>query len=343
MGGIKNNAIYYWLLSGCAIIALMVVVGGITRLTQSGLSMVEWKPIVGAIPPLNEKEWLVEFEKYKTSPEYKVYHSHFSLNDFKSIFFWEYLHRLIGRILGLVFIIPCIIFWLKGHFSPEMKKKVVIILIGGLLQGVLGWFMVKSGLVNNPHVSHYRLAAHLMMALSLIVYIYWTALYYKHGIRKNVNSFISNKLINGLLLLVSIQIVYGAFVAGLKAGKMYNTFPKMGTNWFPKEIGQGFNEFGLYALTESHAIVQLIHRIIGISCFLIALFLLVKSKKYPRPISPSVRYLAMLVIFQVVLGVFTLVMAVPINLGVLHQSIAIVILLAIFKLKFKNRFSGKVN
>jgi cytochrome c oxidase assembly protein subunit 15 len=224
-----------------------------------------------------------------------------------------------------------------------MKKKVVIILIGGLLQGVLGWFMVKSGLVNNPHVSHYRLAAHLMMALSLIVYIYWTALYYKHGIRKNVNSFISNKLINGLLLLVSMQIVYGAFVAGLKAGKMYNTFPKMGNNWFPKEIGQGFNEFGLYALTESHAVVQLIHRIIGISCFLIAVIILLKSKKYPRPISPSVRYLAMLVIFQVVLGVFTLVMAVPINLGVLHQSIAIVILLAIFNLKFKNRFSGKVN
>lgn len=341
MKSTKNKLIYYWLLSGCAIIALMVVVGGITRLTQSGLSMVEWKPIVGAIPPLNEKEWIQEFEKYKTSPEYKVYHAHFTLSDFKSIFFWEYLHRLIGRVLGLVFIIPCLVFWLKGKFSSEMKRRVLLIFIGGLLQGVLGWFMVKSGLVNNPHVSHYRLAAHLVMALGLIAYIYWTAMCYKHGTRRIANKMISSSLLNGFLILISIQIIYGAFVAGLKAGKMYNTFPKMGDYWLPKEIGHAFQEMGVRALTESHSVVQLIHRIIGIACVLFASYLIIKAKTYNPIIFRSVQLLASLIFMQVLLGIITLILAVPITLGVLHQSVAIIILLAIFRLKFKSNFVWK--
>ena len=141
----KEKSIYYWLLSGCLLIALMVVIGGTTRLTQSGLSMVEWKPIVGAIPPLNEEAWVKEFNLYKKSPEFKVYNNHFTLKEFKSIFFWEYLHRLVGRVIGLVFIIPCLIFWLKGRFSKELKKRVLLILIGGICQGFLGWLMVKSG------------------------------------------------------------------------------------------------------------------------------------------------------------------------------------------------------
>jgi cytochrome c oxidase assembly protein subunit 15 len=335
----KNNAVYYWLIFGCVLIALMVVIGGITRLTQSGLSMVEWKPIVGAIPPLNEQEWNHEFELYKSSPEYKHYNSHFSLSDFKSIFFWEYLHRLIGRIIGLVFLIPCVVFWLKGKFSKELKNRVIIIFIGGLCQGIIGWLMVKSGLVKNPHVSHYRLALHLATALALIVYIYWTAMYVKHGNSRLKTVLFPVKYINGIAILISLQIVYGAFVAGLKAGKMYTTFPKMGDVWFPVELGTSFKDSGFLALTEAHSVVQLIHRLFGVSLFLIACYLLLILKKQHVAIVGPIRFLSLLIILQVVLGIFTLVLAVPVNLGVLHQSVAIIILLTIFQLKFRSKYN----
>lgn len=335
----KSNAIYRWLISGCLLIALMVVIGGITRLTQSGLSMVEWKPIVGVVPPLNEQHWIHEFELYKTSPEFKFYNSHFSLEDFKSIFFWEYLHRLVGRVIGLVFVIPCMFFWIKGSFTKELKKRVLIIFIGGLCQGVIGWLMVKSGLVKDPHVSHYRLALHLVTALALIVYIYWTALYVKYGDERRRVKLFSSGLINFLLVLVSVQIVYGAFVAGLKAGKMYTTFPKMGAVWFPNELRQSFDDLGLSAFTESHSVVQLIHRIIGVSCLCIGVYLLFSLKKLASFISPSVLVLSGLIIFQVLLGIFTLIFAVPVSLGVLHQGIAILVLLTIFRLKFKSNFN----
>lgn len=335
----KNNAVYYWLISGCILIALMVVIGGITRLTQSGLSMVEWKPIVGAIPPLNDQEWNHEFELYKNSPEYLHYNSHFTLKDFKSIFFWEYLHRLIGRVIGLVFIIPCVIFWLKGRFSPEMKKRVIIIFIGGLCQGVIGWLMVKSGLVKNPHVSHYRLALHLVTALALIVYIYWAALHVKHSSARVVTARFPVKLLNGIIGLISVQIIYGAFVAGLKAGKMFTTFPKMGDSWIPPDIATSFEMNGWISLFEAPSVVQLIHRLIGISLFGIALYLLLNLKKFDSSVVGTLRFLSILVLFQVILGVITLVMAVPVNLGVLHQSVAILVLLAVFRLKFESKFS----
>lgn len=334
----KNRAVYNWLILGCVLIALMVVIGGITRLTQSGLSMVEWKPIVGAIPPLNEQEWNHEFELYKSSPEYKHYNSHYSLSDFKAIFFWEYLHRLIGRIIGLVFIVPCVVFWLKGKFSGEMKKRVIIIFIGGLCQGIIGWLMVKSGLVKNPHVSHYRLALHLVTALALIVYIYWTAMYVKHGDRKINNPLFPARFINGMVILISLQIVYGAFVAGLKAGKMYTTFPKMGDHWFPTELSSSFKNTGILAVTEAHSVVQLIHRLVGITLFGIASYLLLTLKKRNPAIAGTIRVLALLIMLQVVLGIFTLVLAVPVNLGVLHQSVAIIILLAIFQLKYSSKY-----
>lgn len=337
----KSNAVYYWLISGCILIALMVIIGGITRLTQSGLSMVEWKPIVGAIPPLNEQEWIHEFELYKSSPEYKFYNSHFTLSDFKSIFFWEYLHRLIGRIIGLVFIIPCLIFWSKGLFSNELKKRIIIIFIGGLFQGILGWFMVKSGLVKAPHVSHYRLAAHLVTALALISYIYWTAMYYKQDARRLITPIVPARLINGIIALVSLQIIYGALVAGLKAGKMYTTFPKMGESWIPIELIRSFEIKGLLALIESPSVVQLIHRIIGITCFGMSIYLLSQQKKYPTSIIYTIQVVSSLIILQVLVGIATLITAVPVNLGVLHQSIAILILLAIFQLKFKSHYQWK--
>lgn len=334
----RENSIYSWLLTGCFLIALMVVIGGITRLTQSGLSMVEWKPIVGAIPPLNEIEWNHEFELYKSSPEYKQYNSHYTLSDFKAIFFWEYLHRLVGRILGLVFSIPCLIFWLKGMFSPELKKRVIIIFIGGLCQGILGWFMVKSGLVKNPHVSHYRLAAHLMAALILIIYCYKTALWVKHGEKKRVKTLMNERLINGMLILLLLQIIYGAFVAGLKAGKMYNTFPKMGDAYLPFDLTNGFVEKGIFALFESPSVVQFIHRILGITCFFLAMYLLIKSKNYFPSFKSKTRLFVFLIFTQVAIGITTLIFAVPVNLGVLHQIVALLILVVGFNIQFESTY-----
>lgn len=334
----NNSAIYYWLLSGCVLIAAMVIIGGITRLTRSGLSMVEWKPIVGAIPPLNEKEWLVEFEKYKASPEYLAFHSHFTLSDFKSIFFWEYLHRLLGRVVGLVFIIPCLIFWIKKKFSPELKKKVVVIFLLGLLQGFLGWFMVKSGLVKNPHVSHYRLAAHLVTALILIAYIYHTALGVKHRFNKSKNSFLLLKLVNVFLVVLFLQITYGAFVAGLRAGFMYNTFPKMGEVWIPNDFSTALNKQGMLSLLEYGGIVQLIHRVLAfiVLFFAIYIYFVSKRNRASQLIKNTSLVLLIVVSSQVLLGIFTLINVVPLVLGVAHQAVAIFLILITIRLLFNS-------
>lgn len=333
----NNSAIYYWLLSGCVLISAMVIIGGITRLTHSGLSMVEWKPIVGAIPPLNEKEWLVEFDKYKASPEYFAFHSHFTLSDFKSIFFWEYLHRLLGRVVGLVFIIPCLIFWVRKKFSSELKKKVIIIFLLGLLQGFLGWFMVKSGLVKNPHVSHYRLAAHLITALILIGYIYHAALGVKYGFKKNKSSNFLVKVVNGFIILLFLQILYGAFVAGLKAGLVYTTFPKMGEVWIPSEFDNAINNHGIVSLMENGGIIQLIHRILAFVVLFSAAYIYYVSKKNNSSYLIVQAALALFIVVgsQVILGIFTLINAVPIVLGVAHQTVAIIIILYVIRLKFK--------
>ena len=310
----------------------MVVVGGITRLTQSGLSMVKWEPIKGAIPPLTEEAWQEEFRAYQSSPEYEVYNTHFGLSEFKQIYFWEYFHRLLGRIVGLVFLFPCIYFWAKGAFTPRLKKQVVIIFLGGLFQGVLGWYMVMSGLVDMPYVSHYRLAAHLITALALIAYIYWVALEVR-GTRVSQDK-IMHQLSIGMLVLIGVQILYGAFVAGLKAGLMYNTFPKMGYQWIPEELGIGFQMYGLMAIFENHGIVQLIHRVLGVAVLVMVSIIWVKARKSTISISIAGNILMVLVMVQFLLGVFTLVYAVPITLGVLHQLGAVLVLFSIMHLMY---------
>lgn len=312
---------------GCLMVTCMVVVGGITRLTQSGLSMVKWEPIKGAIPPLTEEAWQEEFSAYQSSPEYEVYNTHFGLCEFKQIYFWEYFHRLLGRIVGLVFLFLCIYFWAKGAFTLRLKKQVVIIFLGGLFQGVLGWYMVMSGLVDMPYVSHYRLATHLITALALIAYIYWVALEVR-GSRISQDK-LMHQLSIGMLVLVGVQILYGAFVAGLKAGLMYNTFPKMGYQWIPEELGIGFQMYGWMAIFENHGVVQLIHRVFGVAVLVMVSILWVKARKSSASISTAGNILMALVIIQFLLGVFTLLYAVPITLGVLHQLGAVLVLFSI--------------
>ncbi|MBD3637562.1 MAG: COX15/CtaA family protein [Crocinitomicaceae bacterium] len=329
----SQKLVYRWLITGCVMIMLIVVIGGVTRLTQSGLSMVKWEPIVGTLPPLSNQEWTEAFDLYKASPEFEHYNSNFTLADFKKIFFWEYLHRLIARLIGLVFIVPCIFFWVKGYFNTEMKKKVVIIFVLGVMQAIIGWFMVKSGLVDEPHVSHYRLATHLITALTLIIYIFWVALSLKYG--KSEFKSRAGFYLKLFIAVVFIQLIYGAFVAGLKAGLYYNTFPKMGENWIPAGSSLIIKKEGGLALMENPVLVQFIHRILAfLLLILLGVFWIRKNYVSFLHQKRALYGLTIAVILQITLGIVTLLYRVPVTLGVLHQFVGMLVLLSAFYFLF---------
>ena len=325
-----KKQITVWLFSACLLIFIMVIIGGITRLTRSGLSMVEWHPISGIVPPLSENAWITEFEKYKQYPEYKKINHGMTLNEFKFIFFWEYIHRLIGRLLGLLFIIPFAYFLIKKKLNPILIKKLLIMFIFGGLQGFYGWYMVKSGLIDNPHVSHYRLAGHLIIAFSLMAYIVWTALdinrdRFEKGTSYNKIHF--KPILHWIIFVITLQIAYGAFTAGLKAGYGWNTFPKMAGEWIPS---------GLFSIrpwylnfVENKFTVQFIHRMLGwILCMLIPGFW-----RYTRGFNittqqdRAISILMNIIIFQFLLGMLTLIWVVPVWLGVLHQAGALILVI----------------
>lgn len=325
----NNKSVIVWLLTGCALIALMVIIGGITRLTHSGLSIVDWKPIMGTLPPLSLEDWQDAFLKYQQSPEFKLKNYNFSLDDFKSIFWWEYIHRLLGRIIGLVFIIPFSIFIYQGKIKGKLLGQTFIILILGALQGVLGWYMVKSGLVKDPNVSHYRLAAHLITAFSAFSYTLWVALGLIYESTKLQKEPLLQKWTITLLIISVLQIMYGAFVAGLKAGKIYNTFPKMNDQWIADAIPFAFNNYGWISLFENIVVVQFIHRYLGITLFVLMFFMYTNlRKKTPSALdlNKGPYMLTLAVFFQFLLGIFTLIFAVPVWLGVFHQFGALVVL-----------------
>jgi cytochrome c oxidase assembly protein subunit 15 len=330
----RDKRVFNWLMLGCILIILIVVIGGITRLTQSGLSMVKWEPIMGVIPPMSPAEWTTAFEQYQQFPEFKHYNSNFTLSDFKSIFFWEYLHRLLARLIGLVFIFPCIVFWMRGYFSKKLKKQVLLILLFGMFQAVLGWVMVKSGLVDDPHVSHYRLAAHLITALGLLTYIFWIALSVKYEVvPSSSNEQIKlRRILRGFIFVVFVQLIYGAFVAGLKAGFWYNTFPKMGNNWLPAELSYVLEQKGMWAFFESPGIVQFIHRMLAYTIvgILIYLWFRIKKNALTKAQNKLRTGLTIIVLLQFLLGVLTLILVVPVSVGVIHQFGAILLLLSLF-------------
>jgi cytochrome c oxidase assembly protein subunit 15 len=327
----SKKPITIWLLTGCVLILVMVVIGGITRLTHSGLSMVDWNLVVGAVPPMNEAEWQAAFERYQQYPEFQKLNHYFDLGDFKAIFWWEYIHRLIGRVIGIVFIVPFIIF----YFQKRLDRKLVIQCLGllglGAFQGFLGWFMVKSGLVDNPHVSHYRLAAHLLTAFLTCSYIFWIILGIarrrEHGISANAKIY---RLLNWFLGLVIIQIVYGAFVAGLKAGWGYNTFPKMSDDWVPANVFHELSPVWMNFLSGK-AGVQFTHRYLAIAVLVFAIYILWRGFKLgeDKKLLRSVKINLVIVVLQFLLGVFTLVFIIPISLAVLHQVGAFFLLLSV--------------
>ncbi|MBI2271382.1 MAG: COX15/CtaA family protein [Bacteroidetes bacterium] len=336
--------IIIWLFAGCFLIYAMVVIGGMTRLTHSGLSMVEWNMIVGSKPPMSDADWQIPFEKYKLSPEYKQVNYHFTLEEFKSIYWWEYIHRFLGRMIGLVFLLPFIYFRARKKLTPDLFKKLIIILILGGFQGVLGWYMVKSGLSKEPRVSHYRLAAHLISAFTVFGFTFWTALSLKFKVQSskleeerkgaedrrpetedavsNLKSQISNLKRWSVILFctVILQIIYGAFVAGLKAGYLCPTWPKMCDEWVHDSmfvLQPWWRNF-----IEGRAGVQFVHRYIAYAVVIIVGLIYYKARKIELTVLQKriVNALVLIVLCQFLLGVFTLLYSVPVLLGVLHQT-----------------------
>lgn len=303
----------------------MVVLGGFTRLTGSGLSMVDWRPLMGVLPPLGDAEWQRVFELYQQSPEYQKVNSHMDVSAFKGIFWLEYLHRLMGRAIGIVFLLPFLYFVAKGYIRKSDWPKYLLMFVLGGSQGLLGWYMVKSGLVDVPHVSQYRLTAHLVAAFLIYAYMFWVAmsLLFPASTHSQKHGWYGKTL--GLTVLIGVTIVSGGFVAGLKAGKIFNTFPMMGDYWFPP---------GLLALEpvwrnafDNAATAQFNHRFLAITTFVTTAiyWLRVRRAELPGRARPAVNALLHTAVLQVALGILTLLLAVPVVLGAAHQAVAMLL------------------
>jgi cytochrome c oxidase assembly protein subunit 15 len=294
----------------------MVLVGGSTRLTHSGLSITEWQPILGIIPPLSDADWLAAFDKYKQIPEYAAVNRGMSLSDFKFIYWWEWSHRILGRLIAGLFLIPFLLFLLLGRITGKLIWRLTVVFILGAGQGALGWYMVASGLQDRVDVSQYRLAAHLVLAVALYAALVWTVL----GVGKKRRWHEHPGMLGALLLVVLLllQIAAGGFVAGLDAGMGYNTWPKMDGYWIPP--GLMVMEPSWRNLFENALTVQFDHRLIA---YLIAFVVIVHAW---RTFSISAMILAYFIFVQIGLGIFTLVLHVPISLGLAHQAGALIVL-----------------
>lgn len=317
-----------WLLICCLMIYGMVVLGGVTRLTGSGLSMVEWDPLFGIVPPLDEAAWEEVFGKYRASPEYQKINVGMDLAGFKAIYWFEFAHRVLGRAIGTVFLLPLLYFWRRGYLTPPLKRKLAFAFVLGGLQGLLGWYMVKSGLVDNPHVSQYRLTAHLGLALFIYAWLFWVFLDIVDRRRDDVPRADGGARRGGwaLTALAAVTIVSGGFVAGLKAGHAYNTFPKMGDQWLPP--GGWALEPGWRNLFENIATVQFDHRVLAITTLLaIAWFWLARRPRLPASRDRFAAHLLLTaVLIQVSLGLSTLLLHVPVPLAATHQAGAVLVL-----------------
>lgn len=322
-----NKTVIYWLLTGCVLIFIMVIVGGITRLTHSGLSISNYKLISGTIPPMNEVEWQEAFDLYKQYPEYQKLNYNFTLEDFKDIYFWEWLHRVLGRLIGLVFIIPFLYFLIKKRLTKPTIKKSLILLAMGSFQGFLGWYMVKSGLVDRPDVSHYRLAAHLTTAFLTFAYTFWVALDLIYPNKKSISKSFRNLVRVGLVIIL-LQIIYGAFVAGLDAGFIHNHWPMMSEGKFMHETVYIEQEPLYKNFIEGKSGVQFVHRNLAYVVVFIIGFIWYKSREMTLTGLQVKGINSMLAVvgLQFLLGVLTLIYAVPVWLGVVHQVGAFLLL-----------------
>lgn len=316
-----------WLLVCCALVFAMVVVGGATRLTHSGLSIVEWQPLVGTVPPLSDADWQEVFQKYQHTPEYRKVNRGMALDEFKSIFWWEYFHRLLGRAIGVVFFVPLVWFALRGKIDRTLSWRLSGIFALGALQGAIGWYMVKSGLVDDPRVSQYRLTLHLGLAFLIFAAMFWTALGLlapdaapADPLRQRLRRFAL-----GLSALVFVMVLSGGFVAGIHAGFAYNTFPLMNGHLVPPEYLM--LEPWWRNLFNNMAAVQFNHRIIAWLLFLlIPLFWLAsRNVSLSRRARLARNALPLVLALQIALGISTLLLVVPIPLAAAHQAGALLL------------------
>ncbi len=335
----SSKPVAIWLLTGVVMIMIQFLLGGITRLTGSGLSITEWKPIMGTLPPMNELDWNNAFEKYKQIAQYKYVNAHFTLPDFKNIFFWEWFHRLWARLIAVAFVIPFIIFLIQRRFKKEMIRPMLILFLLGALQGLVGWIMVQSGLEDSEliYVSHYKLAIHFILALGVLCYALWFALDLLVPRQQLVFNRSLRRFTTWLIVIVTIQLIYGAFMAGLKAAQAAPTWPTINGEWFPSNI-QSFGERsyeGISSLTANPIAVHFIHRSLAylITILIVAGWWKAKSIKGPGAFQKTKHIPLLLVILQVLLGIFSVLnVASPgsfIWLAEAHQLVAMLLLLSL--------------
>jgi len=320
-----NRVIANWLFVCCALVFAMVVLGGVTRLTGSGLSMAEWRPIMGAIPPLSDAEWQRVFEIYQQTPEFQKVNAHMDVHEFKGIFWLEYLHRLLGRLLGFVFALPLAWFVYRKYISwSELPWYLLMLVLGGA-QALIGKVMVASGQVDAPQVSHYRLAAHLAAAVLVYVLMFWRALSLRNPLAAGTPHPWYRRT-QALFALVCITMLSGAFVAGLDAGLIYNTFPKMGSYWIPP--GLAALEPGWRNLFDNLTTVQFDHRVLAVSTFVLIVLYRVLSRRanFGERARRAANALLHTAALQVVLGISTLLLAAPVWLAASHQAVALLVL-----------------
>ena len=329
------GAVRWWLVSIAALIAIMVLVGGATRLTESGLSIVEWKPVTGALPPLSQEQWTQAFDAYKTIPQYRELNAGMNLAEFKTIFWWEWSHRLLGRVIGVAYLLPFLWFIWRGALSADLKRRLWLIFGLGALQGVVGWWMVASGLSQRVEVSHIRLATHLVLALLIFAGIVWTL---RRLIDRPPSAAPSRLKITSvaLLVLTFVQLYLGALVAGLRAGKIYNTWPDIDGGFIPSAARLLFEQPWWRNLFDNSLTVQFEHRMVAYGLFVLAILHAVDAVRSRAGTSAvnGALWLAAAITLQATLGILTLLNQAPMHLALTHQAVAIAVLtLAVFQVE----------
>ena len=323
-----NPAIYIWLLTITAMVLLIIVIGGLTRLTDSGLSMTDWRPILGIIPPLSQENWILVFEMYKQTPEYKIVNKNITLDEFKYIFWWEWFHRIFARAIGIVFIIPLIYFIIRKQIKSSLLARLGLVFIFGLFQAFIGWWMVKSGLTENPYVSPYRLTFHLLNALIIFSILLWISMDYRFSSKI---SFFSKPQTTEFyvfiaIILIFITIATGGFMAGTNSGQSFNTFPLMNGKIIPDDYL--IEDLGIYNIFENTVAINFNHRWLSIFVFFYIIFISFKFIKFNNKYVSNI--LVYLVLFfltlQVVLGIITLLSNVYLPLASMHQTNSILLL-----------------
>ncbi|MGA9091511.1 MAG: COX15/CtaA family protein [Bradyrhizobium sp.] len=335
-----------WLISIAALIAIMVLVGGATRLTESGLSIVEWKPVAGVLPPLNQEQWTQAFDGYKAIPQYRQLNAGMSLDEFKTIFWWEWSHRLLGRVIGIAYLLPFLWLLWRGVLGADLKRRLWLIFGLGALQGAVGWWMVASGLSQRVEVSQYRLATHLVLALLIFAGIVWTVRRLPDRARPAASSRLRITSV-ALLVLTFVQLYLGALVAGLRAGKIYNTWPDIDGGLIPSAARLFFEAPWWRNLFDNTLTVQFEHRMVAYALFVTAVLhaLDAVGSRAERSTVNGALWLAAVVTLQATLGILTLLHQVPMDLALAHQAVAIAVLtLAVFQAeRLAGRQPGQVS